>query len=569
MNDSYSYLLKLDNLNVTYYNNKQEIRAVDGISLQLEKGESLGVVGESGCGKSSLALAIMGLIEDGSVKGSVAYKGQDLLAMSKQQLNKIRWQEISLVFQNSEEVLNPVLTIGEQIADSIESHYNITKDEVQEKVLSLLEMVGLSIDWYKQYPHQLSGGMRQRLLIAMALACEPGVLIIDEPTGSLDPIIKTKIVNLLKQLQDELGFTMILISHDLEIIQDMTSRMMVMYKGRVVEIGITAEVIKEPMHCYTRGLLNSCAELYKFKDLWGIKSEVSAVNDKDACVFYPRCCQRDQNCLKSRPLLRYVGVERMVACHKGGIETFLEARQICKKYKLKNKKEIIALKGANLKIRSGEVVALVGESGSGKSTLANILIGVLPADNGNIRYMHSNIKNKWPTGVIGGMQIVFQDPFSATSDRLTVMEVVTEPLVIIKWGNDNKRKKRAITALNNVQLPISNEFLGRTCRSLSGGQRQRVAIARSLVMEPRLLIADEITSMLDTSTRANILRKLKGLQNQKGFSMLYITHNLHLARKIADKIFVMHNGEIVEAGSSYIVFNKPEHQYTRQLIKNI
>jgi len=559
-------LLEINNLSITYNAANPPVRAVDGVSMQIRKGESLGIIGESGCGKSSLALGIMGLIKQGAVAGEIIYNGQNLTVLPEKKLRKYRWKDIALVFQNSLEVLNPVLSIGEQIGEPLRAHYDLSPAEVDQRVIKLLEMTGLEPEWRHCYPHQLSGGMRQRVLLAMALSCDPGLLIVDEPTTALDPASKNEILQMLQKLQKKSGFAMILISHDLGIVRKLTSRVMTMYCGRVVELGITSEVLKNPMHCYTRGLLNSSPNFFKYKDLWGIGGEPPLEGSIEGCAFYPRCCQGEESCGQARPPLKYVALERMVACHKGGIETFLQAEGIRKKYVLKNKK-IEAVKGVGLEIRSGEVVALVGESGSGKSTLAHVLAGVLPADAGQVFYKNKKVEGRWATKMLEGMQIIFQDPFSATSHRLKVLEVVREPLDIIKWGSKEEREEEAVKALQTVQLPASPEFLNRYCYALSGGQRQRLAIARALVTKPKLLIADEVTSMLDPSTQANLLRELKGLQNRHGFAMLYITHDLHLARKIADKVYVMYQGEIVEAGVSFEIFENPEHFYTKQLLR--
>jgi peptide/nickel transport system ATP-binding protein len=561
-------LLEIKDLSVTYDHVHPPVKAVDDISIQLGKHECLGIIGESGCGKSSLALGIGGLIkgDEGTVSGKIIYNGENLVGLPESKLRKYRWQEIALVFQNSLEVLNPVLKIKEQVGEPIKTHYKLSSAEVDQKVVKLLEMVGLDPNWRHQYPHQLSGGMRQRVLVAMALSCNPKLLIVDEPTTALDPLSKNEILQLLQNLQKKLGFTMIIISHDLGVVKKLTSRLITMYCGGIVESGITSEVLKNPMHCYTRGLLNSSPNLFKFKDLWGIEGEPVANDSVKGCAFYSRCCQSEESCNHSRPPLKYVALERMVACHKGGIETFLKAEGIKKTYKLKNM-EIKAVNEVGLEIKSGEVIALVGESGSGKSTLAHILAGVLKADQGNIFYKNRKIEGRWATKMIGGMQIIFQDPFSATSDRLSVLDVVKEPLDIIKWGNKKEREAEAVMALQKVQLPVSDEFINRYCHALSGGQRQRVAIARSLVTKPKLLIADEVTSMLDPSTQANLLRELKGLQNRNGFAMLYITHDLHLARKVADKVYVMYQGKIVEQGVSFEIFERPEHVYTQQLLR--
>ena len=417
------YLLEIKNLAVTYDHVHPPVKAVDGISLQLRKNECLGIIGESGCGKSSLALGITGLIkrDEGAVSGEIIYNGQNLVGLPESKLKAYRWREIALVFQNSLEVLNPVLKIGEQVGEPLKTHYHFSPAEADQRVVKLFEMVDLDPRWRHHYPHQLSGGMRQRVLVAMALSCNPKLLIVDEPTTALDPLSKNEILGLLQNLQKKFGFTMLIISHDLGVIKKLTTRMVTMYCGRFLEAGLTADVLRNPMHCYTRGLLNSSPNLFKYKDLWGIAGEPAMASAAKGCGFYDRCCQSGENCSRSRPPLEYVALERMVACHKGGIETFLKAEGIKKAYKLKNMK-VEAVKDAGLEIKSGEVIALVGESGSGKSTLAHILAGVLKADAGRIFFKNKEVRGRWATKMLGGMQIIFQDPFSATSDRLSVLE---------------------------------------------------------------------------------------------------------------------------------------------------
>lgn len=541
-------LLQVNQLSVTYPAPGTSTTAVDALSLRLKRGESLGIIGESGCGKTSLALALMGLVKQGTVQGEIIYDGQMISGFSDKEWNNLRWKEIALVFQNSQEVLNPVLNIADQVGEPLRIHYSLTKPEADRRVVQLLNMVGLDPDWRHAYPHQLSGGMRQRVLLAMALSCNPQVLIVDEPTTALDEDSRNAIVELLHRLQKQMGLTMIVISHDLEVIRSLTSRVMTMYGGRIVENGLTCDVIRNPMHPYTRGLLNSAPGLFPFKDLWGIEGEVTSAGN--GCAFFPRCCQREDRCLATVPPLQTVAIERQVACHRGGIETLLEAEGIYKFYSLGDR-VVKAVQGTSIKIRSGEVVALVGESGSGKSTLAHVLAGVFPPQKGQVSFRGQPVERHRATRIMGGMQIVFQDPFSSTSHRFSVLEAVREPLDILHWGNTREKDKQIAQVLQMVQLPVDNDFLSRYCHSLSGGQRQRVAIARALVTNPRLLIADEITSMLDPSTQANLLRQLKGLQNQQGFAMLYITHDLHLARKIADRVYVMQQGQIINSGASF------------------
>ncbi|MFW5736603.1 MAG: ABC transporter ATP-binding protein [Halanaerobium sp.] len=548
-------ILEIKNLSVIYNLKGENVKAVDNVSIKIKEGTSIGLIGESGSGKTSLALSIMGLIKKAELTGEIIYKNKDLLKLKNKDLKKYRWQKIAVVFQSSLDVLNPVLTIKEQIAETINTHEDLPKNKLNEKIDNLLEMVNLDSKWKDYYPHHLSGGMRQKVLIAMALACEPEFLIVDEPATSLDSENKKEIVSLLNNLREKHNLTMLIISHDLKTIKKLSSKLITMYKGNFVEYGITEEVISKPKHCYTRGLINSSPALFPYKDLWGIKAEEDII-DNDGCPFYSRCPQHKKECKNNKAELKYIGVERMVACNRDGIINILEAYNLSKTFIDKNLAKVEAVKKADINIRSGEIAALVGKSGSGKSTLAQLLAGIEKKDSGKIIFMNQEISQNLATAKMGGIQIIFQDPFSATSDRLSVLEVVKEPLEILKWANKEKRIKKAVNLIKSVQLPTNSEFINRSCRNLSGGQRQRIAIARALVTEPKLLIADEITSMLDPSVQANIIRQLKELQNKKGFSMLFITHNLDLARKISDKAYLMEAGEIIKEGLPSELFDK-------------
>lgn len=561
-------LMRVENLSVCYRIEGGQYSAVNDVSFELNRGDSLGIIGESGSGKTSLALAIMGLLQSSAeVNGKIYYENTDLQRLSNKERNQFRWCKIAIVFQNSLDVLNPVLTVHEQIIECIIKHMDMTEKEADQKARLLLEMVGLDSQWGLYYPHQLSGGMRQRVLIAMALSCEPDILIVDEPTTALDAIAKAEIIGILAKLHKERKFTLIVVSHEMQTITKLTSKVMVMYSGHIVEEGITKDVLKKPMHTYTRGLINSSPEINPYRDLWGIPGDVEQVNEVQ-CPFYPRCTQREYMCKTKIPKLEYVSVERKVACNRGGIIKILYVKGISKRYEYKGK-TVKACKDCDMEIRSGEVVVLIGESGSGKTTLASILSGALQADKGEILFEDQKVKGNNATCRKNGIQIVFQDPFSAVNEHLTVQEAVREPLDILKLGTKEERKKIVVQALKDVQLPSDDRFLSRKCYMLSGGQRQRVALARSLVMEPKLLIADEISSMMDPSTQANILRLLKGLQNSKGFAMLYITHDLALAQKIADRVYVMYKGEIIEHGMVTDVFNSPKESYTSKLVRRV
>jgi len=561
-------MLTVENLSVTYFQGNLKISAIKDVSFVLEQGQTLGIIGESGSGKTTLALALMGVLNSNNAKieGKITYNGVNLQKLPPEQLNNYRWKHIAIVFQNGLETLNPLLTVREQVMECIVRHLNLKGKEASKKVSNLFAQVGLEPFVASCFPHQLSGGMRQKVLIAMALACDPKVLIVDEPTSSLDAVSKAEIVKLLADLQREKKFAMIVISHDFSVITSLTSKICVMYRGYILEEGFTRDILKNPLHTYTRGLINSSPSINPFQDLWGIPPGVSPAPN-GGCVFYPRCSQRSDVCKDKRPKLEYVSLERRVACNRGGIVTLLEAIGIYKTFNFKGH-SIVACKDCHIWVSTGEVVALLGQSGSGKTTLASILSGYLKADKGTIKFLGKPVKPHELTSRLKGIQMVFQDPYSSINERLTVEEAVREPLDILKLFSPQERKERAKKILSSVELSIDDDFLTRRCFTLSGGQRQRVAIARSLILEPKLLIADEISSMLDPSTQANLLRLLKGLQNSLGFAMIYITHDLDLARKIADKLYIMHQGEIVEQGPTWEVFKRPSSEYTKRLIQS-
>jgi peptide/nickel transport system ATP-binding protein len=558
-------MLDVQNLSIVYNRVRPRVPAAMDISFKLAPGESLGIIGESGCGKTTLALGIMGLLHQAEIRGSVLYRGSNLTEMKASRRRRFRWRHIAMVFQNSLEVFNPVTTLGEQLAEPLRTHLGLPPKAARERMAEMLTLTGLDPQWQTGYAHQLSGGMRQRALIAMALGCEPDLLIVDEPTTSLDPQSRADILNLIETLRQEMGFAMILISHNLPAVRQLTSRLMTLYAGRVVEQGVTSDVLRKPMHPYTRGLINTAPDFFPYKDLWGIGGAPPKSGSVPGCAFEPRCCQASEPCKQSRPQLSTVGLERQVACLKGGIETVLQATSLTKSYRLGSKK-IAALNGVSLTIRSGEVVALLGKSGSGKSTLAHSLVRVIKPDSGEVSFLGQLITNRDATAVMGGIQIVFQDPSEAVNHRFTVLDAVREPLDIIKWKDRPHRDKKAVAALSAMHLPTAPDFLHRTCHALSGGQRQRVAIARALVSDPSLLIADEITAMLDPSTQAVILRELKAQQHERGFCILFITHDIHLARKVSDRVYVLDHGSMVEQGAAFEVFGRPADDRTRELL---
>ncbi|MCD1295422.1 ABC transporter ATP-binding protein [Methanocella sp. CWC-04] len=557
--------LDFKDLKCEYMSDKSSVIAVDHVSFTLEKGEILGIVGESGSGKTTLALGIIGLLPGNTkISGKILFEGKDIASMQEYEKDRVRWKEIAMVFQNGLEVLNPVMKVGQQVCEPMIKHLRLSKKDAEARCVELFGMVGLDPVWMGAYPHQLSGGMRQRVLIAMALSCEPELLILDEVTSALDAFARKEIRDLLLDLQKKHGYSMVMISHDITFVSSMASRLMVLYSGRIVERGPTRDVVNSPRHPYTRGLINSTPDIFIYKDMWGIPGESSSGKHK-GCPFYSRCTQPIDICLEAPPELKGYG-GREVACHRGGIATLLKASCLAFNYYMPDGRKISAVDDVHMEVREGEVLAIVGQTGSGKSTLAHILAGVMKPENGDVFFKDAKLNGNGHSSKFGGVQIVFQDPFNSTSSRFTVLDAVKEPLDINNIGTHEERIEMAMDVLSLVRLPSTGEFLNKYCGELSGGQRQRVALARALIMRPKLLIADEITSALDVSTAANVLRLLKGLQNRRGFAMIYISHDLTLTLKIADRIAVMDTGKIIETGNAHDVMLSPHEDYTKRLV---
>ena len=545
-------LLEVNKLSVQYQTHHTYLTALHNISFSLNTGEDLGIIGESGSGKTTLALSLMGLVGlPHKAHGNICIAGLELMSLSEKEKKKLRWKTAAMVFQNSLDVLNPVMKIGRQIVEPLKETEGLSDREASCEAERLLGLVGMEKHWKRSFPHQLSGGMRQRVLLAMALSCSPRLLILDEPTSSVDAVTRKDLFEMVRKLQEKIGFSMLVISHDFSVMYDLTDTMMVLYGGEILEKGSTKDVIETPGHPYTRGLVNSSVQAFPYKDLWGIPGE--AQHGRKGCVFAGRCTQAIKACGEKKPLLKRISDNREVACLRGGIVDLLKAKGISKFFKARHT-VVQAVRDVSLSVRHGETVAIVGRSGSGKSTLAHILAGFLPPDKGQVFFDNRAVKDNGPACHEGGIQLVLQDPFSSLSHRFTVENALLEPLRINKIDDPGARIERVREVLKEVQLPVDAPFLQRHCSSLSGGQSQRIAIARALVMKPKLLLADEVTTMLDVSTQANLLRLLKGLQNSRGFAMAFITHDLHFARKISERIIVLNQGQITEEGpSSYVI----------------
>lgn len=543
-------MLKIEGLRVSYSENL----VLNGVDLEIEAGKALAVIGESGTGKTTLGLSIMRLVE-ASIQGIIRFNGTDLLTLSEREMQPIRWSRIAMVFQNVNSVLNPVYTVLSQVMEPMIEHGPYSRSEAHSKATKLLAHFGLPQESFSAYPHQLSSGEQQRALIAMALANDPELLILDEPLSSLDAINRAEVGRLLKETTT--SHITLVFTHDLATASRLADRIAVLYGGKIIEIGLAQDVLSQPRHPYTRALIRAYPNMTTVKDLQGIKGRMTRL--VSGCSFHPRCTQAIDICSRETPPL-VSSQGREVACHRGGIVTLLSTTNLTKCFG-----SLKAVDSVSLHIEGGETLALVGESGSGKTTLAKTIIGLYQPTEGAIYLEGAEVNNR-QKDFYERVQMVFQNPGESLSHRLSMLEAVIEPLDIQGIGTRQEREQKAIQVLGEVELPQTEEFLDKYPHQLSGGEVQRVAIARALVLEPKLLIADEPTTFLDASVQAKILKLLLNLQEQRGLSMLFITHDIALARKVSDRIAIMLSGKIIEEGSSSQVVAAPKQSYTRSLL---
>jgi len=543
-------LLEIKELRVSY---GQEV-ILNGIDLELESGETLAIVGESGTGKTTLGLSIMRLVE-GTVRGTLRFNGKDLLSLAESEMQQIRWSQIAMAFQNANNVLNPVYTILNQIMEPMIEHGLKSREEARDRASDLLGYFGLPRERFSAYPHQLSGGEQQKILLAMSLANDPELLILDEPLSSLDAVTRAGVGNLLKGIDRHC--TKLVATHDLDTASKLADRMAVLYGGKIIEVGLTQDVLSRPRHPYTRALIRAYPNMTTVKDLQGIKGRMT--RPVSGCPFHPRCTQAIDICQTKTPQLVW-NEERQIACHRGGIITLMSTRNLTKSFD-----SLKAVDSVNLHIEAGETLALVGQTGSGKTTLAKTIMGLHQPTEGSVYLDDVRVDNR-EKDFCKMVQMVFQNPGESLSHRLSVVKAVMEPLDIQGIGTKEERKDKAIQVLGEVELPQTNDFLNKYPHQLSGGEMQRVAIARALVLDPALLIADEPTAFLDASIQAKILKLLLNLQEQRGLSMLYITHDIAAARKVSDRMAVMLDGKVVEEGPSNELVAAPKQSYTKSLL---
>jgi peptide/nickel transport system ATP-binding protein len=593
-------ILDISDLSIAYRSDGGDVRAVRHVDLALHAGEVVGLAGESGCGKSTLAYGSMRLLRPPAVitGGTVTYHGRrvagggvDVLAADAEQLRALRWREIAIVFQSAMNSLNPVLRVRDQLLDAVGAHLALTREQRHDRIVELIEMVGIPRARLASYPHELSGGMRQRVMIAMALAAEPEVVIMDEPTTALDVVVQRDILAEIFELKDALGFSVLFITHDLSLLLEIADRVVIMYAGQVVESGTREEIHRRAAHPYTRDLLTS------FPRLSGPRVKLSGIPGSPpdlrgtlaGCPFVPRCGFATDACKTVDMALSAVEPDHLTACpfvnaaqvqsepvaaaqqrqvNDGAVA--LQAVDLEKRYRLGRHVEVDAVRGVSLALRRGTITALVGESGSGKTTVARLLSGQERRSGGQILLDGAPIDPSARRGFRaykGAVQMVFQDPFASLNPLHTVRYHLERALRLhgertgFEAGQDDLDR-----LLGQVRLSPPDQFRDAYPHELSGGQRQRVAIARALAASPRVLLADEPVSMLDVSIRLEMLDLIEELRARLDLAVLYITHDIASARYFADEILVMHDGEIVERGPAEQVTQAPSHEYTRLLI---
>ena len=567
--------LEVEGLSVTFPTPVGPARAVDGIDLDLRSGEVLGLVGESGSGKSMTLRALVRLVRPpGRIAGRALWQGRDLLALSEPELREVRGKEIAMIFQEPMTALNPVLTVRAQIDENLKAHTALPRAERRQRAGRLLELVGIpsAAERLDAYPHQFSGGMRQRVMIAIALASEPRLLLADEPTTALDVTIQDQILKLLLALRDRLGMSVILVTHDLGVVAQTCDRVAVMYAGRIMEVAPVGELFGNPRHAYTAGLLDSIpgtgTSRQPLRSIEG--TPPMPQNLPRGCAFAPRCGFATAACITARPPLVPVGEGHFSACvHQDRLarsrsermsETLLEVAGLAKRFPIRRpllqilqrapERAVQALNGIDLAVRRGETLGIVGESGCGKSTLARCLVRLIEPDAGSISYAGQDVRRlagPQRRAFNRRVQLVFQDPYSSLNPRMTVRQTLAEALAVHRLRAPPEIPGRIAELLDLVRL--SRDALERYPHEFSGGQRQRIGIARALSVEPECLIADELVSALDVSVQAQVINLLLELQERLHLTVLFVAHDLRLVRHISHRVAVMYLGRIVEIGA--------------------
>ncbi|UNU22520.1 dipeptide ABC transporter ATP-binding protein [Microcoleus vaginatus] len=542
-------LFSVENLRVAYPQRRgQSGWAVDGVSLTLKPGEKLGLVGESGCGKSTLGRAAMRLLPDSTlIEGRVSFAGESVFDMNASRLRQFRGEAVALIFQDPMTRLDPLMTVGEHCIETLQAHRpNLDRKQAKKRAIETLEAVKIPASRWSQFPHEFSGGMRQRVAIALALLLDPKLIVADEPTTSLDVTVAAQILQELTRLCEERGTAILLISHDLAMVAEYCDRIAVMYGGKVVETGPVQNVFEKPQHEYTRSLLKAALHIQADSDkglaFEEIRTEVVTAN------------------LTNSPLLTVTNLQQHYSLESNLLDQLFS----------RNRQVIKAVDGVSLELQRGETLGLVGESGCGKSTLSRTILQLITATGGKVEFQGIDITALNRDAVRKHrreMQMIFQDPHACLNPMMTVGQSIADPLFIHKLAKGSEAKKQVIQMLERVGLTPGEDFFRRYPGELSGGQQQRVSIARALITRPQLIICDEPVSMLDASVQTQVLELMLELKQEFNLTYLFITHDLWVARFFCDRIAVMNAGKIVEIGKTRDIFTNPQHPYTQQLLQ--
>ncbi len=644
---SVEYALEITDLTTHIELSQSTVQAVGNVSLTLKPGETLGLVGESGCGKSMTGMSIMGLLPPGGkiVNGSVKLNGRDLVGLPDRELRKIRGNEIAMVFQDPMTSLDPTKSVGYQVAESVLLHRNVTKKQAEDRAIEVLGLVGLPRpkERLDDFPHQLSGGLRQRVMIAIALACEPKVLIADEPTTALDVTIQAQILDLLSDLKDRLGMAMLLVTHDMGVVAGHTDRINVMYAGRIVETTETEMLFEHMHHPYTRALLGSIPRLEqdskeRLYSIPGLPPDLAS--PPSGCRFAARCTLATDKCREEEPPLLSAGgglihhefacwhpvdgpldLSKLTDAEALGIDVvaatenaatgngvtsngdgpahqapavvtereldpelardgtghgMLVVDGLVKEFPItagvlqRRVGSVKAVSGVSFNVRKGQTFGLVGESGCGKTTIGRMIVALEKADQGKVTLdgtQVSSMRGRHLRQNRRDLQMMFQDPYASLDPRMRVSSILREPLQVQGVGNQRSQLNRINEMLDEVGLP--RRALERFPHEFSGGQRQRIGLARALMLNPRVIVADEPVSALDVSIRAQVLNLMKRLQAEHELSYVVISHDLAVVKYLADEIGVMYLGKMVEVGSGDVIYREPAHPYTAGLIDTI
>ena len=605
------WLLEVEDLHVHFVTTRGVVRAVEGISYKVRPGETVALVGESGCGKSVSSLAIMRLLARPAgrvVAGRILFQGRNLLELTEDQMREIRGRDIAMIFQEPMTSLNPVLTIGFQIMEPLMIHLGMTTEAARVRAAELLKLVGIpdADRRLDQYPHQFSGGMRQRVMIAIALSCNPRLVIADEPTTALDVTIQAQILKLMKDLSRDLGIALVLITHNLGIVARYADRVNVMYAARMAEQGAAADVFAKPLHPYTAGLLRSVPRLDQPR---GLKLETidglppNLLDAQPGCRFAPRCPAQQPACTQAPPPLIEAEPHHYSACVRAqelarvgpaglGLQSanpqlpaakqldlsqpVLRAHELRTYFEVgagmqmfsRQRLQVRAVDGLSFEVFRGETLGLVGESGCGKTTVGRTLLRLEQATSGEFVFEGANVTHAQGQQLKAyrrKIQVIFQDPYSSLNPRMTIGEIIAEPMRVYRMVPD-ARSARAKVAELLAQVGLFEYMAERYPHELSGGQRQRVGIARALAMQPTFIVCDEPVSALDVSIQAQIINLLEDLQQKYRLTLLFIAHDLAVVRHISDRVIVMYLGKVMEIADRDALYADPLHPYTRALL---